>query len=230
MTSAFLTTKQLNIGYANKSIMENINIQLHPKEFIGLLGPNGSGKSTLVKSLLGVMPKISGEIHLAKNLITSYVPQKLKTNSSIPMTVTEFLNLKQVNFSKEWFQEVIEIVNLESKLNSSIHSLSGGQLQRLFIAYALLSKPKLLILDEATEGMDLSSLQEVFKKLKTYIEKENACLVYITHDISAVNEVCSRVLCLHKDIAYDGSPTAPDFHTCLHSIYGEKSFIHDHRH
>tara|TARA_B100001248_G_scaffold261706_1_gene253774 strand:+ start:12419 stop:13108 length:690 start_codon:yes stop_codon:yes gene_type:complete len=228
--TTYIKTQNLTIGYPKKVVLKDIAIDFHAGEFIGLIGPNASGKSTLAKTLMGTLPKISGTIEKQAGLSQAYVPQKIRVNPQIPLNVAEFLDLKAGPIDLDWKHEVLQMVNLEKQTQASIHTLSGGQLQRLFVAYALLDKPKLIILDEATEGMDLSSLQEVFRHLKKYVEKENACLVYITHDITAVSELCNRALCLHQGVAYDGSPNDPNFHQCLHNIYGEKTTIHDHRH
>ena len=222
----------LAIGYHNKVILKDIHLELKSKEFIGLLGPNGCGKSTLVKTILNIVPKIHGSIDLAKDFKNrlAYVPQKMKVNPSIPLTCQEFLKLKQLGFTDEEVSTSLESMGLSGFENKSIHEISGGQLQRLFLAFALLGKPKVIILDEATEGMDVDSLDKFYKLLKDYIDREDAILIYVSHDISAVSEHCNRVICLHHGIEYDGDPKSPNFHQCLHDIYGDKSLIHDHRH
>lgn len=222
----------LDVGY-QKPLLTNLHLDVKAGDFVGLLGANGSGKSTLVKTLLGVIAPLKGHAHIeVKQNEVAYVPQRMKVNNAIPMTCEEFLSLKlgrtvtsgEVATALDW-------VDLKDFQKKSIHELSGGQMQRLFLSFAIIGKPKLLFLDEATEGMDVQALSTFFGRLKTYIEEQKAALVFVSHDLSAVSDHCNRVICLHHDgIAFDGDPRSPEFHSCLHTIYGEKSFIHDHRH
>lgn len=227
-----LHAHDLNVGYL-KPILENIHLEVQAGDFVGLLGANGSGKSTLVKTLLGVIPSLKGHTHLeVKQNQIAYVPQRMKINASIPLTCEEFLQLKlEHDVTSDEITKALEWVELQDFPKKSIHELSGGQLQRLFLAYAIIGKPKLLFLDEATEGMDVQAMAHFFDRLKKYVEEEKAALIFVSHDLSAVSDHCNRVICLHHEgIVYDGDPRSPEFHSCLHNIYGEKSFIHDHRH
>ncbi|MCB0347964.1 MAG: metal ABC transporter ATP-binding protein [Bdellovibrionales bacterium] len=227
-----LNAHDLTIGY-QKPILDNLKLEIHAGDFVGLLGANGSGKSTLVKTLLGIIPALKGHSHLEIEAgQVAYVPQRMKINASIPLTCEEFLELKlNKKITTDEIAKALEWVDLAGFQKKSIHELSGGQLQRLFLAYAIISKPKILFLDEATEGMDVQAMSRFFDRLKKYVEDEQAALIFVSHDLSAVSDHCNRVLCLHQqDIVFDGDPRSPEFHTCLHSIYGEKSFIHEHRH
>jgi zinc transport system ATP-binding protein len=226
-----LLAHDLNVGY-QKPILENLHLEIQAGDFIGLLGANGSGKSTLVKTLLGVIPPLKGHAHLeVEQTQVAYVPQRMKVNPSIPLTCQEFLELKlNHKVTKEEITQALEWVDLQDFQKKSIHELSGGQLQRLFLAYAIIGKPKLLFLDEATEGMDSQALAHFFDRLKKYVEENQAALIFVSHDLSAVSDHCNRVICLHHGIEFDGDPRSPEFHSCLHTIYGQTSLIHDHRH
>ena len=107
-------------------------------------------------------------------------------------------------------------------------ALSGGQLQRCLLAFILLSKAKIIFLDEATEGMDIDSEQKFFELLGQIVEEQNAAMVFVSHDVAAVSNKANRVICMKKGAYFDGDPKSPDFHSCLHKIYGDNKVIHEH--
>jgi zinc transport system ATP-binding protein len=128
-------------------------------------------------------------------------------------------------------QASVAEVGLESSiLNRSIHQLSGGQMQRVFIAYALIGRTDLLFLDEVTEGLDVGAQDRLFELLKLKVNRDRSSLVLVSHDISQVTRYATRAICLNGHILYDGDPQSEKFHTCMHAMYGDRSWIHEHRH
>jgi zinc transport system ATP-binding protein len=227
------------IGYSDQPLLTDFSFSLHAGEFLAMVGPNGSGKTTIMKSLLGILPLLSGSREilgqtnpLNSNLAgqISYIPQKMALNRSVPLTVREFYSLKSRGlYNADDFNRVLKLVDLTGLESQSIHKLSGGQLQRVFMGFALLGQPKLICLDEATEGMDIKAQRSFYLLLKSIVEQNRASLLLISHDISAVTEYANRVMCINRAVLYDGDPSSPQFHSCLHHIYGEESHIHDHR-
>lgn len=227
------------VGYPDSPVMTDFTFSLFPGEFVALVGPNGSGKTTIMKSLLGVLPLIAGsrEVLGQTNPENSslagqiaYIPQKMSLNRSVPLTVREFFNLKGRGMcSDDDMARALKLVDLTGLRDHSIHQLSGGQLQRVFMGFALLGTPKLICLDEATEGMDIKAQKTFYQLLKNIVEQNRASLLLISHDISAVTEHANRVVCINRAVMYDGDPSSSQFHSCLHRIYGEDSHIHDHR-
>lgn len=232
--------KNIAFSYNGQHFIDNISLTLQPGEFVAMIGPNGCGKSTLMKLILGLLEPSRGERWLLgkKNPANhqlrgqiGYVPQRISFNAMIPVTVLDYLHLKPgKTVTKEIAQAALAKVGLGHIENQSLHQLSGGQLQRVMIAYALLGEPKFICLDEATEGMDLSAQKNFFDILKKIVKENDACLLLVSHDVSAVTEHADRVICIDHGISFDGNPRSGEFHSCLHKIYGEKSLIHDHRH
>jgi zinc transport system ATP-binding protein len=223
------------IGYRNNPVVSELNFSVSPGEFVAMVGPNGSGKTTIMKSLLGILPLISGRRELLgvsnpDNSVVdgkiAYIPQKLSLNRSVPLTVQEFFKLK--GKGAEEVKRAMKLADLVGLENQSVHKLSGGQLQRAFLGFALMGEPKLICLDEAAEGMDLKAQKSFYAMLKTNVEINRAALLLISHDITAVSEHANRVVCINRTILYDGDPASPQFHSCLHRIYGEESHIHEH--
>jgi zinc transport system ATP-binding protein len=225
-------------GYFQTPIIKDLSLKIFEAQFIALVGPNGSGKTTIMKSLLGLLPLISGSgellgkplSELTGSSLVTYVPQKLALNKSVPMTVSEFLKVSGANLVTGALFKSLQLFGIESVMNRSIHSLSGGQLQRVLLAFALTSSPRLICLDEAYEGMDVKSQKNLYDILKTTVKETGASVILVSHDISAVTEHTDRVICINDRVLFDGDPHSSDFHSCLHEIYGEESLIHGHKH
>jgi len=215
------------VGYGSQSLLPHMNLEIQAGEFIALVGPNGSGKTTLVKTLLGLLPLLEGQLEV--NGSTAYIPQKVQMNKSIPLTLMEFLDLHQAP-NLQARKQLLHDLELEVRLHQKLNHLSGGFLQRAMLAFALQGEPQLLFLDEASEGMDLKSQQKFYSLIKTWIQNTQGSCVMVSHDISAVTEQVSRVICINTAIHYDGDPRSQEFHSCLHKVYGEGSHIHGHHH
>ncbi len=231
MSATLLEIKNCDFGYDGSPILKNISLGVLESEFITIVGPNGSGKTTLLKSLLGLQPVLSGQIQHEKNLgAIGYVPQHAQLNLSIPITVEEFLKLK--SSPADNYQKLITTLGLADNdiLKKPINLLSTGQRQRLLVVFALLGKPKLICLDEATDGLDFKAQKEFFGLLKQIQQDTKSTIILVSHDITAVGAHATRAICLNRSLLYDGEPNSPEFHSCLHSIYGKDSFIHHHQH
>lgn len=233
--------KNLSAGYNEFPVLKNFNLSVKLGEFISLIGPNGAGKTTLLHALMGLNPTISGT-RIINSLINpspqqlssfvGYVPQKLNIDKTIPVTVAEFLDLKHNNqLSDTQRKEIYTSLEITHLLPRCLARLSTGEQQRVYLAFALLGRPKLILLDESLEGVDIGIQNSIYTFLqRKTVELKEASVILISHDVSAVSQWATRVVCFGHGHLYDGAPSSPDFHTCLHKIYGEKSLIHDHLH
>ena len=193
----------LNIQYGNKKVLQNFNLLLAEREIVTIVGPNGSGKTTLFKAIIGTAPIKTGTVELKPNLKIGYVPQQLNIDRSLPLTVDRFLRLTQNKF-----KNTLKIVNIEDILNHQISNLSSGQMQRVLLASAIMNRPDLLLLDEATRGLDQPGTAAFYRLVET-IRKETGCaILMISHDLHVVMAASDRVICLNTHICCEGAPQA----------------------
>lgn len=192
-----LRVNNLSFSYSQKKIIDNLSFNIPSGAFLSIIGKNGSGKSTLIKCILKTLKIPNGMIYLDDidvNEISrfsniGYVPQKVDFNYEFPITVKEILiSCYNGKVYDQYFKSVISLLELNKLYNENINNLSGGQLQRIFIARALLTKPKLLILDEPTVGVDIENLVNL-KKILTKLKQEKVTIVVITHDFDFCNDL-----------------------------------------
>ena len=209
--------EDVSFGYENKTILENVNLDISKGDYIGIIGQNGAGKSTLLKLMINSISPIKGNIELLGKDIKNfnsweqigYVDQKSNSfSSSFPVTVSEvvsmnlaskiglFKRIKKKHLGE--VEEVLKLVGIYEDKDRLIGSLSGGQQQKVFIARELMKSPKILFLDEPTVGIDVNGQREFYKILKELNEKLNLTIVIVSHDLFIVKEEVKK-LALIKD-------------------------------
>ncbi|WP_428034603.1 zinc ABC transporter ATP-binding protein ZnuC [Amphritea sp.] len=195
----------LNISFGENSVINNVSMVLKPGQITTLIGPNGAGKTTLVKAVLGLLSPTSGEINRSPTLRIGYMPQKLHIDTTFPLTVERFL--KTAAFaSVADRQRALELVRAENLLKQSVHSLSGGEMQRVMLARALLRKPELLVLDEPAQGVDINGQVELYNLIASIRDKYNCSVLMISHDLHLVMAATDQVICLNHHICCSGHP------------------------
>jgi zinc transport system ATP-binding protein len=194
--------------------LENVSFSIKQNDFLGIIGPNGAGKSTLFSCMLGILQQYEGEIYVfGQNIRKSksylkdigYVPQKPIFEKTFPATVREVvrMGLKR-NSNEKRVDEVLQQVWIHELANRRIGELSAGQQQRVFIAKALVSDPKILILDEPVTGIDQSSTELFYSILDDLNKKQNITIIWSSHDLDAVNKLANKVACLNKTLFFHG--------------------------
>ncbi|TWT08230.1 metal ABC transporter ATP-binding protein [Planococcus sp. CPCC 101016] len=223
MVAPLIDIKDISFQYEQTKALDNISMKVEEGDFLAILGPNGSGKSTLLKIMLGLMKPSKGNIELfgvdAKNFKNrewiGYVSQKSNSfNSGFPATVKEVvagglakktgLFRRLPKSANEQVAEALESVGMQDFIDRSVSELSGGQQQRIFIARALVSKPKILILDEPTVGVDHQNVQAFYDMLASLNRDKNITLVLVTHDVDTVTDRITHVACLNQTIHFHG--------------------------
>jgi zinc transport system ATP-binding protein len=210
MIHAIIQLEDVSFAYGTVPVLRNVNIQIYPKEFVGLIGPNGGGKTTLLKLILGFLTPSSGRIKvLGKNpqefqQTLAYVPQNLRFDKEFPISVLELVLLGRLShlpwygrYSKEdkaLAHDVLEQVGLIDYRHHAFGNLSGGQIQRALIARALVSNPQILLLDEPTANVDAHAEAEIYQFLKGLSDKMT--ILMVTHDLKAAINTVKRVICV----------------------------------
>ncbi|NJD67376.1 MAG: metal ABC transporter ATP-binding protein [Candidatus Methylomirabilota bacterium] len=184
----------LTVGYARRTVLDRVTVECRKGEFWFFIGPNGSGKTTLIRAILGIVRPWDGQLWLHPNLARregiGFVPQRCDLNPALPTTVREFviLGLVGIRLSKteetERLQWTLDKVDLGGMAGRDYWSLSGGQRQRALVARALIRRPDLLILDEPTNGLDLSTEDAFLRLLADLNRTEHLTLVFVTHEIA----------------------------------------------
>lgn len=174
--------------------LSGVNLLVPKDSYISIVGNNGCGKSTLLKLILGFLSPTTGTIQIKTNKI-GYVPQRQEFNSAFPITVQEviysygkLLHMKNINVC-----EILSITQMQDFKNQLVGDLSGGQYQRMLIARALMGTPDLLVLDEPSTGVDISSQKEIYKILRELNKNKKLTILSVEHNLYAATESSSMI-------------------------------------
>ncbi|MCA0955676.1 metal ABC transporter ATP-binding protein [Mameliella alba] len=186
-------------------VLRNVDFAIAPGEIVTVVGPNGSGKSTLLRALIGAMKPLRGKVTRARGLRLGYVPQGLRLDGSLPMTVARFLNLPQ-RVSAEARQAALEASGAGDLSQRQLAALSGGQFQRVLLARALLNDPQILILDEPTTGLDQPAQASFYRQIEDLRDRLGCAVLMVSHELHVVMSASDRVICLNGHVCCEGRP------------------------
>jgi zinc transport system ATP-binding protein len=212
-----LKVSDVSVKLQNQTILDNISFNVKKGTTLALLGPNGAGKTVLFRTLLNLIPH-TGSIEWTEEVKIGYVPQYV-TVSDIPMSVKEFLTIGK----KTDIENALNIVKLNHKevLIKRLGVLSGGQLRRVLLAYALNNNPNVLLLDEPTTGVDMDSEEPIYLMLNDIKKMQKITIMLITHNIHIVEEYADDLLALNKCVSFCGPSAEIVKPETQKLIYGE---------
>ena len=209
-----LSADHVCVRFGSNEVLHDISLKVAPGEIVTILGPNGSGKSTLLRALLGIVPVAKGRILREAGLRIGYVPQKLTIDRTLPITVRRFLSLP-ARVTDEAAAEALARVGMAGQEGAQMTALSGGQLQRVLLARALLGRPQILMLDEPTSGLDQPGEAAFYRLIEEVRAETGAAVLMVSHDLHVVMAASDRVICLNGHICCEGTPrvvsTAPEY-------------------
>ncbi len=227
-----LSIQNVSAGYEREVILQDVSLEVYPNDFIGVIGPNGGGKSTLLKVILGLLPPWRGEVRvlgmpprIGRRFI-GYVPQFVDSDQNFPISVWETVSLGLISgwslfhrFTKQEMariDEALAMVGISHLRHKLMGELSGGQRQRVFIARALVSDPKILLLDEPTASVDPNATQDIYELLRQL--NDRMAILLITHDLMVISSYTKTIACLNRKLVYHHSKElTPEM---VESIYG----------
>lgn len=206
--------RDLSIVQNGRTLLSDVTVDIHAGEIVTIVGPNGSGKSTFLRALIGALPPATGEIIRKPGLRIGYVPQKLAIDATLPLTVGRFLGLPR-RIKRQAANEALEQAGVGDLYDRQMSVLSGGQFQRVLLARALLERPDLLLLDEATQGLDQPGSAAFYERIEAVRRDLGCAIVMVSHDLHVVMAASDRVLCVNGHICCAGTPdvvaSAPEY-------------------
>lgn len=211
---ALIKIENLTLGYDKEPVLKKVNLEIFEKDFIGVIGPNGGGKTTLLKAVLGLLKPMSGKIIFRKDIDRQkkpigYLPQVKHMDRNFPITVFDVVrsgslmkNSKNLTSSeiKNKTEELLLEMGIANIRNKAIGELSGGQMQRVFLCRALLSDPKILILDEPDTFVDNRFEGELYEKLRHL--NNHMAIVLVSHDVGTISSYVKTIACVNGELHY----------------------------
>jgi zinc transport system ATP-binding protein len=236
MSEPLLTAQQISVQYGDQVILQAVDLSIKAGEIVTLIGPNGAGKTTLVKAVLGLIKPNSGSIQRKSDLCIGYMPQRLHIDPSLPINVERFLRLAHPN--KAAIKNALTEVGAGHLEKSPLQNISGGELQRVLLARALLRDPQLLVLDEPVQGVDIAGQSELYQLIETLRDRHQCGVLMVSHDLHLVMAQTDTVICLNQHVCCHGHPEHVSTDPAYLELFGEKysqslavyHHHHDHEH
>ncbi|HEV2778130.1 MAG TPA: metal ABC transporter ATP-binding protein [Actinophytocola sp.] len=225
----------VDFGYTGTPILTGVDLALHANDFVGVVGPSGSGKTTLLRLLLGTVRPDHGTITRRPRVAVGYVPQLETVNWNFPVTVAECVLMARKQRGLPWpsradradIADVLDRLGIGHLARRQIRELSGGQQQRMFIARALLRRPRLLLMDEPTSGVDVNSRHDMLHLL-SQLNAEGVAILITTHDLNGVASHLPRLVAVHRRIVAEGPPREVMTSAVLEATFGAPMEILEH--
>jgi zinc transport system ATP-binding protein len=225
-----LAVDHLGVTFGTLEVFRDVSFSVARGSSLAVIGPNGSGKSVLFRALIGAQP-YSGVIRWAQGVRIGYVPQKLDIERDLPLTGRDFLRAKAavVHSNADAIAHAVERVGIAPEiLKRPIGAMSGGQFQRLLVAFALVGDPNVLMLDEPAAGVDTPGQERLAETLERLRERDRVTLMVISHDLSVVFRHATNVICLARGLKSFGPPREVLTPAMLSELYGTEIGFHVH--
>ncbi|QRN86520.1 metal ABC transporter ATP-binding protein [Clostridia bacterium] len=220
-----ITLKDVSYQAGKNHILENINLEVMSGDFWGVVGPNGAGKSTLLKIILGLLQPTGGSVEIGANVQFGYVPQFSSFNNNFPVTVEKMLLLGSLQYLRdrshdsevyEKCGQLLQDIGLYGLRSQPVKDLSGGEIQRLLVARALINNANCIVLDEPTASLDTEYRNIIFDKLHEL--NKSVTLILVSHDLEAVSSYVKQIGCLNKHLYCHSEPK--NINKSLEKVFG----------
>jgi len=226
-----LSVRDLGVRFGKRSVLHNLSFDVDAGDNLAIIGPNGAGKTVLLKALLNLLP-YEGEIRWSPSARLGYVPQKVAADRQMPLRVRDLLAAKAhvLKLQPRNIEAVADTVGLTPDvLNTSIGTISGGQFQKVLIAFALLGGPNVLLFDEPTASLDELAEERIYELVYRLQREQGLTVLLVSHDLSIVFRAANKVLCLSKDVICFGPPREVLTPAALEAMYSAPPKYYQHR-
>ncbi|MDH0749347.1 zinc ABC transporter ATP-binding protein ZnuC [Pseudomonas sp. GD03842] len=236
MSDALIRLKGVSVTRTGQNVLDNIQLSVRPGEIVTLIGPNGAGKTTLVKAVLGLLKPDAGDVWRKPRLRVGYMPQKLHVDATLPLSVLRFLRLVP-GVDRAMALAALAEVGAERVIDSPLQGISGGEMQRVLLARALLRKPELLVLDEPVQGVDVAGQAELYALITQLRDRHQCGVLMVSHDLHLVMSTTDQVVCLNRHVCCSGHPEQVSNDPAFVELFGQNApslaiyhHHHDHAH
>ena len=236
MSETLVRLEDIHVRFAKQAVLEGAELRVNAGEIVTLIGPNGAGKTTLVRAVLGLLTPERGSVWRKPGLRIGYMPQKLHVDATLPLSVLRFLRLVP-GVDRASALAALEEVGAEQVIDSPLQRISGGELQRVLLARALLRKPQLLVLDEPVQGVDVAGQAELYRLIGRLRDRHGCGVLMVSHDLHLVMSATDQVVCLNRHVCCSGHPEQVSNDPAFVELFGQDSrslaiyhHQHDHSH
>jgi len=228
-----LETKGLTVRHGSTPALRDVDFHINKGEIVTIVGPNGSGKSTFLRAVIGAVGLSDGSITKVDGLKIGYVPQKLEIDPTLPLSVFRFMSLPHRQ-TKADVMAALDIAGVAHLKDAQMSDISGGQFQRVLLARAVQNKPDLLILDEATQGLDQLGSAAFYTQIADLRETMGCAILMVSHELHVVMSASDRVVCLNGHVCCHGTPelvaSAPEYRALFGAGTGGALALYRHQH
>jgi zinc transport system ATP-binding protein len=237
VANALFSARSVWLTRAGRAILQSVDIDIGEGEIVTLIGPNGAGKTTLVRVLLGLEKPDRGTVVRKPGLVVGYVPQRFAIDRAIPLTVARFIALGRWVVDEDAGRALAD-VGADKLADRQLSELSGGELQRVVLARALVGSPGVLVLDEPAGGIDYTGEAELYALIGRLRSERGFGVLLVSHDLHVVMAQSDRVICLNRHVCCSGVPQSVAQHPEYARLFGAQAaralalyqHHHDHRH
>jgi zinc transport system ATP-binding protein len=234
--AALISARGLVLARAGRSILAGVDIDIAPGEIVTVIGPNGAGKTTLTRALLGLERLDRGQVRRREPLVIGYAPQRFDIDRAIPLTVARFVALGRTSATRPQIEGVLADVGAGGLIDRQLSELSGGELQRVVLARALVRSPDLLVLDEPARAVDYAGEAELYTLIGRLRTEQGFGVLLVSHDLHVVMAQSDRVICLNRHVCCSGVPRSVAQHPEYARLFGAQAahafgvYRHEHDH
>ncbi|MCB2102354.1 MAG: zinc ABC transporter ATP-binding protein ZnuC [Rhodobacterales bacterium] len=232
-----VTLSGVGLSLGGRVILDGVDLAVKPGRIVTLIGPNGAGKTTLIRLALGLLKPDRGTVRRRPNLRVGYLPQKLRVDPVLPLTVKRLMGLTARVGTADRRRALAEVgaAHLE---RAAVQDLSGGEMQRVMLARALLREPDLMVLDEPIQGVDVAGQLALYDLIGAIRDRHGCGILMVSHDLHMVMAATDDVLCINRHVCCHGHPEAVSQHPEYLALFGPRAagslavytHHHDHHH